>query len=194
MLTKRKELLKAIKFILPAIGQNESRRNLTNVYVEKKGKHIFLTAANAFIVKCVYLDMAQERNFKPFLIPRQILIYYRQILNNSKELVCDISRTELKIDTIGIKYKQPEYEYPNLHHLITGDSKDGSGNIYANALKKNTEPIGLNGGFLKDLMSSFVPKNMAVVKMETAGPTAPVRFTSQCGKYIALQLPVRIKW
>lgn len=192
MLLNRKELIQAIKFLLPAIGQNESRRALMNLYVEKKENRVFLTTANAYIIKCAYVQVTgQEKNFKPFMIPRQILIYYRQMLNNSPELVCDINRSELKADDISIKYKQPLVDYPALSGLITGDIKDG-GNTYKEALKKNIQPIGLNANFIKDMLTGFGPYD--VVKMEIGEPNTPVRYTSKCGNFIAIQMPVKIDW
>ena len=193
MLFNRKELIQAIKFLLPAIGQNESRRSLMNLYVEQKENRVFLTAANAYIIKCAYVYITgQKKNFKPFMIPRQILIYYRQMLNKSPEYVCDVSRSELKADDISLKYKQPCVDYPNLTGLITGDTKDGE-NIYD--IARNCEyvkPIGLNANFIKEMMTGFGQYD--VVKMETGGLKAPVRYTSQCGNFICIQMPVKIDW
>ena len=126
MLFNRKEFIHAIRFLLPAIGQNESRRSLMNLYVDPACSDVFLIAANAYIIKCAKLDMNKDvKKIKPFMIPRQTLISYRQMLNKSPELVCDISRSELKADDISLKYKQPCIDYPDLTDLITGDTKDG---------------------------------------------------------------------
>ena len=192
MLINRKEMIHAIKFLLPAIGQNESRRSLMNLHVEQRGQNIFFTAADAYKIKCARLTLTEEKkNFKPFMIPRHVLIYYRQMLVKGKSSMCDITRSELKIDNIGINYKQPEVDYPDLSRLIAGKTEGGK-DIYKNQDCAGRVPIGLNAKLIHDCMIGF--DGYDVVKMEIGAEDTPVRYTSQCGNFICIQMSVRIKW
>lgn len=190
MRINRKEMIRAIKFLLPAIGQNESRRNLMHLHVKKEGSKVVMTGADAFRIKRVKISLPEgTKRFQPFLVPRQMLVLFRQMCIQEKhhDRVV-VTRSELSVDTHGIKYKQPKLVYPEIDDLMTGNR--GDYNIYTE--NHECRPVGVNANFLTECTNAMQAYD--VFKMETAGPEAPIRFTSQCGNFISILMPVRLQW
>ena len=189
MKLKRKEFLQAIKFLLPAIGEIESRRNLMNLHVQLvKGKVIF-TGADAYKIKRAIIGpetLILKHNFDPFLIPRNLLVFYRQMLIQSKDDFCEINANELLINGHGIKYNQPEIEYPNLENLISGP--------FATTPEKDSV-ISLNTEMVMDSMREFPGKPYAIVKVTFGKGKEPIlKFDTMGGAYTVILMPVRVKW
>ena len=193
MKLNRIDTKKAIRFLKTAIGKNESRANLMNVHVQAKGNACIMTAADAYHIKRVHLELQTHCNVKPFLIPGSVIDIFNGMINAKHKRridTIDINRYMLRCDDKSIRYKQPNCnEYPNLDKLINGGSLDGD-NVYEE--KRESLPVGVNPYLLRSCMSGF--ETWDVMKMECAGPEQPVRFSSQDGKYISILMPVRLRW
>lgn len=182
----RKDFLQAVKFILPAIGTKESRKNLMNMHAQcLNGKAVF-TGADAYRIKRISLQPITQSRFKPFMIPRKMLIYYRQMLNQSKAFDCDVTRTDLSVDGYGVTYQQPEVEYPNLEKLISGpwSTSPDPGSV-----------IGLNTEMMRGVMAEFPNKQYSPVKVLFGKGESPVvKFVTMDGMCESIIMPVRINW
>jgi len=183
------ELLSALKFLESAIGKNELRRNLMNIYVETKENQCILTAANAHIAKRAYIEINPQKKEKQFLIPGSIVVLLKSLLTKNKGEAI-LNKYGSKVNGQSIKFKQPEIDYPDLNSLIIGDRKDQQ-NIYESDRK-----IGISPEMIIECMKGFKENRSdhPVVKMETSSSDSPVRFTNQNGTRIAIVMPVSIKW
>lgn len=199
MKTTISELVDAIKFLLPAIGKNESRRNLMNLYVEKKTNQIILTAANAFLIKRqviseVVMDGEEGSKDCSFLIPGHVLKNYLYMLENyqlqneeSWHKIATITPSFLDIrNRESIQYEQPGYEYPNLDGLFSGESEIEPEPI------ENPNNIGLDPHLMGIVMSGFGEGDR--VKMQIKSPSEPIVIKSHMGRKTAMILPIKIKW
>ena len=186
MILNRKDFLDAVKFLKPAIGENDSRKNLMVLNVENKSPGwARLTGANAFIAKRVDIPSHDTKKFFKFHISKNALCVFEKICKLDKNIeVVNLSATELKCGDLGLKHKQLEIEYPNLDNLMATEYKDNPEDNYT----------GLNAWLVGEAMKGFSKDQMDVVKFWFKGKHAPVKITSQDGNYMAMIMPVRIEW
>jgi len=182
----RKEFLEYTKFLKPAIGDNESRKNLTVLNIESVNRDIIhFTAADSFIIKRVKFEQIGGSGFKNFSIHKKVLSLFESIcrLENRQDNV-EISSSVLKCGDLALKYVQSETEYPNLERLIATEYDKKPVDNYS----------GLNAYFLEKALTGFSKTQKEVVKVWFKNKNAPVKITSQCGNYTAIIMAVRVRW
>jgi len=140
-------MIKHLKFLLPAIGEKESRRNLMWVKCQVKDGYLHMFAADGFIIKTVKTDIGIDADFlsedKEFYIDREAVENAIKIGEYQPDKKCcggcfencieerKLFKTEIQKDRIRIpfknveiKYKPYESEYPNLDCILKSKEKD----------------------------------------------------------------------
>ena len=187
MILRKNEIMQAFKFLKPAIGGNESRKNLMVVNVEYgRDDYAILTAANSFIIKRVKLETIESKMFYTFNINKPAICTFEKICRIEKNIrFAGVSSSILSCGDFGLKYKQQETDFPNLEKLLSTDYKSQPIDNYS----------GLSHYLLEDCLYGFPNESKReVLKVWFKGKDSPVKIQSQCGNYTAMIMPVRINW
>lgn len=189
MKINRVEFLQATKFLIPAIGQNDSRKNLMCVHVIMKNDGLQITTANAFIVKRVTFHI-KSKNKCSFLIWGEDFCNISSICQTHKGKKKDapygyikLTKGMFKSNEISFKIIEPQVEFPNLDRLF---KRDGNPDNY----------VGLNQSFLNDIIAGWPNwKNPLIIRNN--GKEAPIlieknEYPESLTKYEAVIMPVRI--
>ena len=130
----RTELLKAIKFLKPAIMESEEPNALEYVHVKTIGERCQLTAGNKHCGKRATLFTPQQLTFDEkeeledmeFMIDKPILEAYEKLLSKHKTAFSKAVKTDNTLNYIRIspfmleshkdtlRYNQPKFSYPDL--------------------------------------------------------------------------------
>ncbi len=186
----RTEFIDAMKFLKPAIGNNESRKNLTYLHAKTKGKELVFTAADSFLIKRVILESEDKDEESDFLIDKKTLECFIKVckVHNDKYNCCEpvkIKNDQLNSQLVRMGFVQPGLEYPNLEKLINTDYKEHTGETF----------MGVRHQAIENCLKGFQNYGgKSVLKFQSKGPETPLKITSQDGLYIAVLMPVRIKW
>lgn len=133
MILDREQLIKAIKFLKPAIFVSDTSTALCYVHVKVENETCYLTSSNYGCGKRVTLQKPPQIAFdeketpiedQEFLIDRDIIDGYLAILQSHKKTfdktsdrslkLVEIGPTELKSFTKTITHRQPGIVYPDL--------------------------------------------------------------------------------
>lgn len=200
MKLNRAEFLQAVKFLKTALSENQSRQSITCLYAEKKSNKCILTAANAFIIKRVTLDIifGQDEFEKPdinFMIDQPALYGFESILNSQSgpEPVCEvcaeiegdeptfefieISETKLLSKRICIVYEQPECDYPDLDKLFYPEGK-------------GCKEFALTPNFLKHVASDYPGRE--AIKVTVVDAKKAILIEQKHTGYQSLIMPVSL--
>lgn len=141
-------MIKHLKFLLPAIGTNESRKNLMWVKCEIKGDYLYMLAANAYIIKTVKTPYPKEITTidakgkeKTTVLKRGKFYIDLDAVKNAVKLsnrysYVMIYKNKITVGNADVKYLPYNMDYPNLDTLI-------------NATKNHkVESFGFNADFM----------------------------------------------
>jgi hypothetical protein len=117
-------LIENLKFILPAIGTDESRKNLMWAKCWIKDEYLYMIAADGFMIKTVKTWLNQPHDYsnsygKEFYIDRESVKAI--IKNTKKDSVFNLFTDKIFVDNITIRFKEYNLDYPNLEKLINAD-------------------------------------------------------------------------
>jgi hypothetical protein len=189
MKINRVEFLQATKFLIPAIGQNDSRKNLMCVHVVMENDWLQITTANAFIVKRVTFHI-KSKNKCSFLIWGEdfcnissICQMHRGKKKDAPYGFVQLTKRRFESNEISFKINEPQVDFPNLDRLFIRDGTPDN-------------CIGLNQVFLGDIITGWTNwKNPLIIRNN--GKEGPVliekkEYPESLTKYEAVIMPVRI--
>jgi DNA polymerase III sliding clamp (beta) subunit (PCNA family) len=166
---------KELQFLLPAIGQNESRKNLMFLQCKVSSGKMTLTAANDFLIKRVVMDTKLEDG-KHYLELDDVKTAIKLI---NPKVFPQFTQEGITIKNVTIKFSTEDVEYPNLDKLF-------------NNTKKPVESIGFSD-FVYQNALKHAPEN--VVKFTFSGEGGVIRVDFKDNpEYTAVIMPVRIQW
>lgn len=179
-------MLKHLKFLLPATGTNESRKNLMWLKCVIKDEYIHMTAANGFIIKIVKAYFGTETPDCEFYIDGESIKKCIKIVGKDDNL--RIEKDRFKIHNIEIKYQPYECEYPNLDRLMSGK------------IVSPVDKIGLNLNlFTLATKNADIDKNYSFIKIENmknkeSDPIGVFKVDFNNHEQFAYVMPVAIEW
>jgi hypothetical protein len=125
-------LIEHLNFILPAIGKNESRKNIMWAKCEVANEYIYIIAADGYMIKTAKFYIGERIEDQTFYIDRESissLINIYADLKNDNEIydMLEISNDDptvhifsdhFQVENIIINFEPYECEYPDLSSII----------------------------------------------------------------------------
>ena len=157
------KLLDHLKFILPAIGTNETRKNIMWVKCWVKNDYLHMMAANGYVIKTIRTFYGDNSEDSEFYIDLKTVenaikiaensIYFDDCHECESEIFQDeeilILENKIIIGTAELAYKNYEMDYPDLDHVINSTKQIKNDHIFLNM--KFLE-LAINSG-INDLMN-----------------------------------------
>ncbi|MEJ2043664.1 MAG: hypothetical protein P8X74_03795 [Reinekea sp.] len=186
------DLYQALKFVMPAMGKNESRKNLMCIDIKFEGDKCRIMAADSFCIKIANTfifygdDKESSGNFQ--ILSEQVKDIF-SICNLHKGLkkerddnYCILNSKLFSSRKSNVEIMPVSFEYPNLERLIDPEGKP-------------SQDVGISLHFIDKVLKSFPNEaKLGVVKFSNFGNKAPFVITSQDGLFKSVLMPVRIQW
>lgn len=187
MKINRVEFLNALKFLKPAICQNDLRRNLMCVHCLSQGERMQMTATNSFIIKRVTLNGKSEIDSEYMITSKQIddimtiCEKHKGKKSNWPFYRIDIEPEKFVSGKVLIEIEQPQREFPNLDRLF---SPQGGGTDY----------FGITGRLLIDVLKGFDHgsgrRRPPAMKITCKSKESPILIEQDQTTYQAVIMPV----
>jgi DNA polymerase III sliding clamp (beta) subunit (PCNA family) len=169
------KMKKQLQFLLPAIGQNESRKNLMFLQCKVSEGKMTMTAANMFLIKrtTIYTELGDGEYY---LALDDVKTAIKML--NSKNFA-EFTSEGIKIGNVLIKFSENDFHYPNLEKLFN----------------LPTEPVDCIGLSDFNVLNALKHAPCKSAKFSFSGKEGPITVTF-CGKpdYKVIIMPVRINW
>jgi DNA polymerase III sliding clamp (beta) subunit (PCNA family) len=167
---------KEFKFLLPAIGDNMARRNLTFLQIVVKDNKMTLTAANGYLIKRVVLDNP-DLNDGEYYVSRENVKMIIKASNKNNPII-------FKQDGVHVGaftwFFEKNIDYPNLDFIIN------------RSFGKNIDYIALSNSVLQAAIKNAPSE---VMKFQFNGLEEPVKIIFEdLQQYMIIILPVKIQW
>ena len=170
------------KFLLSAISDNESRRNLMFLEFKVLNGFCTITAANAFLIKRIRID-CDLPDGDYYLELKQVKKLLK-ISTNYDEIALTLPGVE--VDGVTLKWENEDFDYPNLDNLITG--------TYGPCNKV----LGFNNKYMVDALKDAPDDVFKMDFKETNSSYSlegPCRITFKSEPdWLIILMPIRIQW